>query len=150
MKNGENGAALPPMRIGTHAAAAVVGGLGYNLIELMWRGRTHWTMFLLGGACFEAMGLIHRHMRRTPLAVRGAVCAGTVTTLELLCGCVVNLWLHMDVWDYSDVPFNILGQICPLYTGFWYVLGLLCCPVYRLVCAALTFPHDGQISASGH
>ena len=28
------------------------GGVLYVLIELAWRGRSHWTMFVLGGLCF--------------------------------------------------------------------------------------------------
>ena len=36
-----------------------VGGLLYILIELIWRGRSHWTMFLLGGICFIYLGLIN-------------------------------------------------------------------------------------------
>ena len=36
-----------------------VGGLLYILIELIWRGRSHWTMFLLGGICFVFLGLIN-------------------------------------------------------------------------------------------
>ena len=36
-----------------------VGGLLYVLIELIWRGRSHWTMFILGGLCFIYLGLIN-------------------------------------------------------------------------------------------
>ena len=85
------------------------GGTIYVMVELIYRGRSHGSMFLLGGACFELMGCVHRRMTRTPLALRGAVCALGVTALELLCGCIVNLHFHWDVWDYSSRPFNILG-----------------------------------------
>lgn len=30
----------------------VVGGLLYAVIEILWRGYTHWTMAILGGMCF--------------------------------------------------------------------------------------------------
>ena len=33
-------------------AVYVTGGLLYGLIELLWRGWTHWSMLLCGGACF--------------------------------------------------------------------------------------------------
>jgi hypothetical protein len=35
------------------------GGASYNLIEILWRGHTHWTMFILGGLCFVLVGLIN-------------------------------------------------------------------------------------------
>ena len=36
-----------------------VGGALYVLIELLWRGWSHWTMFALGGLCFVYLGLIN-------------------------------------------------------------------------------------------
>ena len=44
-------------------------------------------------------------------------------------GCVVNRLLKWQVWDYSGRFGNLLGQVCPLYTGLWF---LLCIPVYGL------------------
>ena len=32
-----------------------VGGLLYILIELAWRGWSHWTMFILGGICLSGI-----------------------------------------------------------------------------------------------
>lgn len=36
-----------------------MGGLLYILMEVAWRGRSHWTMFALGGLCFIGLGLIN-------------------------------------------------------------------------------------------
>ena len=47
------------------------------------------------------------------------------TALEFITGCIVNLWLGWDVWDYSDMPGNLMGQICPQYTLLWAVLVLV-------------------------
>lgn len=110
-----------------------IGGLLYNLIEICWRGYTHWSMFLLGGVCFQAIGSIHeRFAHRRPL-FRCTLSAAAVTTLEFLSGCVVNLRWHLHVWDYSRMPFNIKGQVCLLYSVLWGVLSLVACPVYRMV-----------------
>ena len=35
-----------------------------------------------------------------------------VTGIEFVSGCIVNLWLGWNVWDYSHLPLNLLGQIC--------------------------------------
>lgn len=117
----------------TAAGVFCIGGLLYNLIEICWRGYTHWSMFLLGGCCFQVIGSIHdRFADRRPL-FRCTLCAGAVTALEFLSGCVVNLHLHLNVWDYSRMPFNIKGQVCLLYSVLWGALSLIACPVYRLV-----------------
>ena len=39
-------------------------------------------------------------------------------------GCIVNLWLGWDVWDYSGMPGNILGQVCPRYFLLWLPVSL--------------------------
>lgn len=97
-----------------------VGGLLYILTEIVWRGRSHWTMFLLGGMCFVAMGLINEVLPwEMPLWQQALIGACIITALELLTGCVVNLWLGWGVWDYSSMPGNILGQICPQYFLLW-------------------------------
>lgn len=96
------------------------GGILYLLIELIWRGRSHWTMFLLGGMCFVAMGLINEVIPwEMPLWQQALIGACIITTLEFLTGCIVNLWLGWNVWDYSIMPGNILGQICPQYFLLW-------------------------------
>ena len=35
------------------------GGIGYSFIEVLWRGFTHWSMFLLGGFCYLLMLFCH-------------------------------------------------------------------------------------------
>ena len=42
-----------------YLSLGTLGGMIYVLIELMWRGYSHWSMFLLGGICFIALGLIN-------------------------------------------------------------------------------------------
>ena len=99
---------------------AGAGGLLYLLIELAWRGRSHWTMFLLGGLCFLALGLVNEILPwETPLWKQMLIGACIITVLEFFTGCIVNLWLGWDVWDYSAMPGNLLGQICPQYFVLW-------------------------------
>ena len=77
-------------------------------------------MFLLGGLCFIGIGLINEIIPwDMPLWQQIIIGAGIITALEFLTGCIVNLWLGWDVWDYSGLPGNILGQICPQFIGLW-------------------------------
>ena len=113
------------LKIERSALFLFVGGISYGLLELFWRGRTHWTMLLLGGVCFLCIGAIRRKGFSLPL--RSLLCALIVTALEFLTGCVVNLRLHWAVWDYSANHFQLLGQVCALYSFLWLLLSLPAC-----------------------
>ncbi len=101
----------------------LMGGLGYCSLELMWRGRTHWTMFIVGGLCVLMMYIISTRAG-FPLWQKWIACAGCITAVEFAAGCVINLRLGWDVWDYSALPMNLCGQVCLLYSFFWLLLSI--------------------------
>ncbi len=109
-----------------------MGAIGYGSIELLWRGHTHWTMLLLGGLCLYVIYIISSRMRE-PLWKKLIACAAVVTALEFIVGCIVNVRLSWDVWDYSDMPLNLMGQICPTFSAMWLLLSLPCIFMCRLV-----------------
>lgn len=101
----------------------LVGGVIYIGIELLWRGYSHWTMFVLGGLCFVCLGRINEVIPwNMPLWQQALIGTAIITGLEFITGCIVNLWLGWNVWDYSNVRFNLLGQICLPYAIFWFPL----------------------------
>ena len=106
-----------------YAFLAWFGGSTYVTLEVFWRARSHWTMFVLAAALFVLIGLLNEVWSWNLLtqAVAGALIA---TAAEFVTGCVVNLWLGWDVWDYSAMPGNILGQICPQYFLLWLPVSL--------------------------
>ena len=109
-----------------HVYLFTMGGLLYNLIELWYRGWTHWTMYVLGGLCFVLLGLINEVIPwKMPLWKQTLLGAFLVTLLEFLTGCLVNLWLGWEVWDYSGIPGNLLGQICPQFFFLWMPVSLI-------------------------
>ncbi len=116
-------------RVLTEIGLFCIGGFAYILIELLWRGRSHWTMFLVGGTCFRVIAKIYRFFAHFGLWTRCVISAVAVTAIEFVSGCVCNLHLKMQVWDYSHLPLNIKGQVCLLYTAFW---GILSIPANRL------------------
>ena len=113
-----------PRRAGKNAAMFALGAVAYPAVELLWRGRTHWTMSLTGGLCTLLIHLGNRRMSRASLTARCGMGCAVITCTEFSVGCVVNRLLGWNVWDYSKVPFNILGQICPAYCAFWFLLSL--------------------------
>lgn len=102
-----------------------IGGSIYCILELMWRSWTHWTMFILGGICFIALGLINEVIPwDMPLTIQMLIGCIIITTLEFITGCIVNLWLGWNVWNYTWEP-NLLGQIS-LYSSIgWYFISLI-------------------------
>ena len=103
-----------------------VGATIYVVIEKLYRGYSHWTMFLLGGICFIALGLINEVIPwDMPLLLQMFVGGVIITALEFITGCVVNLWLGWAVWDYSELPFNLLGQISLFSSIVWVGLSLV-------------------------
>lgn len=103
-----------------------VGATIYVIIEKLYRGYSHWTMFLLGGICFIALGLINEVIPwDMPLLLQMFIGGIIITVLEFITGCVVNLWLGWNVWDYSELPFNLLGQISLFSSIVWVGLSLV-------------------------
>ena len=105
-----------------HSVMGVIGGLTYMGIEILWRGHTHWSMGVLGGVCFVLIGLLDEWQDHPPLWLQMLEGTMIVTALELLVGLVVNRWLGWNVWDYSDMPGNLWGQVCPQFAAAWLVL----------------------------
>lgn len=103
------------------------GGIVYVIIELLWRGYSHWSMFLLGGACFVLLGLINSvYPWDMPLWIQMLIGTFIITGLEFITGCVLNLHFGLHVWDYYNMPLNILGQICLPYMLLWFLLSPVC------------------------
>lgn len=100
----------------------LLGGMTYSLLEVLWRGYTHWTMTLTGGVCLVLMCMTFEKLRRRSIWLKCLCGSGIITGLEFAVGCTVNLLLGWNVWDYSDCPLNILGQICLPFSAIWFVL----------------------------
>ena len=100
----------------------IFGSILYGLTEILWRGWTHWTMLLCGGLCFTLMYLVSGS--ELSLFKKWVLSTCLITTVEFLTGCVVNLGLHWQVWDYSSMRLNLLGQICPQFILMWFLLSI--------------------------
>ena len=104
-------------------ALFMTGGALYFLFETLWRGYSHWTMFVLGGLCFVLVGGLNEFLPWEMPLLHQMLLGGLIITIgELLTGIVVNLWLGWNVWDYSALPGNLWGQICPQYSLLWVLL----------------------------
>lgn len=113
-------------RINKAAILFLIGAAAYALIEVAFRGYTHWTMAVLGGILFLLLGGLNEWIPwGMPLVLQCVIGAVIVTVAEFLAGLILNVWLGLGIWDYSDVPGNILGQICPQFIFAWLGLSLV-------------------------
>ena len=95
---------------------SLMGGHLYCMAELLWRGFTHWSMFLLAAVLSLPLALSDGCMsRKWPLWMLALLGSGVITLAELGAGLILNVWLKMNVWDYSLQPGNLWGQFCPRY-----------------------------------
>ena len=104
------------------------GGLAYFLLEILWRGRSHGSMFLLGGTCFLLIGKLNKCLWRVTPALRLAIFSAFITALELLTGLLVNR--DHTVWDYRKLPLQFRGQICVQYSLLWVPVSFLAAMLY--------------------
>ena len=112
------------MRLLEHGIVGVAGGLLYVGVELLYRGRSHVSMFFVGGLCFWAIGMLDRAAPGLPLTAQAVLGAALVTALELVSGLALNVGLGLEVWDYSGCPLNLCGQIRLPYSLLWIPLSL--------------------------
>ena len=98
----------------------VLGGFIYYMIEICFRGYSHPSMFILGGICFILIGLINEVLPWDMLFWWQLLIGDIIVlVLEFVTGCIVNLYLGWNIWDYSDMPFNLMGQICLPFALLW-------------------------------
>lgn len=101
----------------------IFGGV-YCLLEIIYRGYTHPSMFVVGGICGVLIGLINDNTPQMSLVKQSIIGSVIVTAIEFISGVILNIVLGLNVWDYSSMPFNILGQICLPFSMVWLILSI--------------------------
>lgn len=113
------------------------GGAVYFLLEVSWKTATgeperiSWTMLVVAMLLTVAVERCGYQLPwDVPLWLQALACAALVTAVEFVSGLILNIWMGMGVWDYSKLPGNIMGQICPQFFLVWFVLCLAFIPVF--------------------
>lgn len=122
-----------------------IGGSVYLLLELLYRGYSHPSMFFAGGlsAALICRVCCEGRLRHAGWYARCAVGSLLITSVEFCTGLLVNLLLRQGVWDYSSLPLNLFGQICLPFSLLWFFLSL---PVLSL--GDLFFGEPAQLRRS--
>ena len=113
------------------------GGTVYFLLEVAFktlRGdqeQISWTMLVVAMLLTVAVERCGYQLPwEVPLWLQALACALLVTAVELVSGLILNIWLGLDIWDYSHLPFNLWGQICPQFAAVWWLLCLVFIPAF--------------------
>lgn len=116
------------MKYSQYIFTFLMGYFIYAFVEIAARGFTHWTMCLTGGLALTLLHLINS--RKTMNLIKSCLAGSIVITiLEFTVGIFDNIIMGWHVWDYSNQPFNLIGQICPLFSALWFIL---CIPAFFL------------------
>ncbi len=110
-----------------------IGASGYGILEILWRGFTHWSMLCAGGICFVFFAEIGEKCKKLSIVSKAIIGSFVVTAVEFIFGVVFNIILKKNVWDYSKMPLNLFGQICLVYSCFWGLLSLAFIPLAGLI-----------------
>ncbi len=108
------------------------GGLAYGAIEIAYRGSTHWTMLMAGGICMLCIFIMDARSG-APLWCKCIMGGVLITAVEFVFGLIMNVALGWNVWDYSHLQFELMGQISLLSSCAWVALTLPALGVCRVV-----------------
>lgn len=109
----------------------LVGGFGYGLLEILFRGFTHWSMIITGGSALLILYLINLALPNTPTILKALIGALSITIIEFSVGIIVNKVFSFGVWDYTGSPGNILGIITPSFSLIWFMISLIMISVFK-------------------
>lgn len=103
----------------------IVFGFSYYLLEILWRGYSHWTMIIVGGLCGLLIGLINEITPKMNVVLQMLLGSIIVTIIEYITGWFLNIYLELGIWSYANLPFNIHGQVCLLFSILWFFLSYI-------------------------
>lgn len=109
------------------ALISIMGFIYYGL-ENLYDGKSSPWMILVGGVCCFLIGRLNERQIFYERKMWQQCLTGTLITLfiEFLSGMVLNVWLSLNIWDYSELRFNVSGQICPQFAILWFMLIPFC------------------------
>lgn len=103
----------------------MTGGMLYYFLEIVTRHYSHFSMIICGGLSMLICGGINQTFDKMGLIFQMFLSSLVITELEFLTGYIVNIKLGLSVWDYSDMPLNVAGQICLPYSLLWMLLSIV-------------------------
>ena len=108
----------------------LIGGIGYGLLEITFRGFTHWSMVITGGSALISLYLINHTFPNISIITKAFAGCATITILEFTVGLIVNKLYSFGVWDYTGSPANIFGIISPKFSLCWFAISFFMISIF--------------------
>ena len=100
----------------------IIMGCVYTNIEMIFRGYTHPSMIIVGGLCGMLAGLINDITPEMKMYKQCILSAIIITFIEYVSGYILNIKLGLNIWDYTNLKFNLNGQISLIFSFAWVFL----------------------------
>ena len=101
-------------------------GFIYCMIEILFRGWSHWSMFVLTGflGVFCVDSINNTLSFDCDYIVQILISTIVCTIGEGISGIILNVWLQLNVWDYSKMAFGtfFFGQCNVLFCFAWALI----------------------------
>ena len=101
-------------------------GFIYCMIEILFRGWSHWSMFVLTGflGVFCVDSINNTLSFDCDYIVQILISTILCTIGEGISGIILNVWLQLNVWDYSKMTFGtfFFGQCNVLFCFAWMLI----------------------------
>ena len=101
-------------------------GFIYCMIEILFRNWSHWSMFVLAGFlgvfCVDSINNVLSF--DCDYIVQILISTILCTIGEGISGIILNVWLQLNVWDYSKMTFGtfFFGQCNVLFCFAWMLI----------------------------
>ena len=105
----------------------IAGFCAFITIEVLFRGYSYAMSGVMGGLAVIALDKINDEISwETDLAMQALIGGTFVTAMEFAVGAIAKYTnILPQMWDYTDVPFNLGGIICLPFTIAWTLLSVL-------------------------
>ena len=100
----------------------VIMGCVYTNIEMIFRGHTHPSMIIVGGLCGAFAGIINDITPKMKMYKQCILSAVFITLIEYISGYILNIKLELEIWNYTNLKYNLNGQISLLFSFIWIFL----------------------------
>lgn len=114
----------------------------YGLIEVTFRGYTHWSMIITGGSAVVSLYIINEAVKAS-IFIKAFIGTAVITALEFTVGIMVNKVFNMGVWDYTNLPMNYMGQISLIFSLCWYALSIIAFILFDILKRVMSLQKHG-------
>lgn len=89
-------------------ASLIFGGGVYIIIEILYRGYSHWSMAIAGGVSFLLLHGLFSKFSGMHMILKLVACLIIISSVEFLVGYIVNMRFRWNIWDYSNIDITCM------------------------------------------